>query len=95
MTAVPSDEFPDHDATPDGRYRDPGLSPREEQVLIAWMNCDTKTEVSRTLFIALGTVNTHLSRVRKKYDAVERPATTKATLVARALQDGLVQLDDL
>ena len=96
MTAVPADVPPD-DATPavaDG-YRDPGLSAREEEVLVAWVHCDTKTEVSERLFIALGTVNTYLSRIRKKYTAVDRAANSKAGLVARALQDGLVRLDDL
>jgi hypothetical protein len=32
---------------------------------------------------------------RAKYAAVGRPATTKAVLVARAIQDGIVNVDDI
>jgi len=37
----------------------------------------------------------HIARVRIKYAEVGRPASTKAALVARALQDRLIDLDDL
>lgn len=37
----------------------------------------------------------YLDRVRIKYANVGRPARTKASLVARAVQDGLVDVDDL
>lgn len=74
---------------------DPGLTAREIAVLGAWLRCDSKQEVCAVLHIALGTVNTHLSRIRAKYATVGRAAPTKASLVARALQDGLVTLDDL
>ncbi len=77
------------------RRTDPGLSAREVEVLISWITNDTKSEVSRELFIAAGTVNTHLSRIRSKYHHAGRPASTKATLLARAIQDGLIGLDDL
>ncbi|WP_454197675.1 LuxR C-terminal-related transcriptional regulator [Nocardia sp. Marseille-Q1738] len=73
----------------------PPLSRREVEVLLAWFECDSKTEVGRRLYISLGTVNTHLSRIRDKYAAVGRPAPTKAALVARALQDELVGIDQL
>lgn len=76
-------------------YAHAGLSSREIDVLRAWLYCDTKIGVAATLHIALGTVNTHLTRIRIKYSAVGRPAPTKAALVARALQDGIVALDDL
>ncbi|MDV8020173.1 LuxR C-terminal-related transcriptional regulator [Rhodococcus sp. IEGM 1330] len=74
---------------------DPGLTTREIAVLGAWLRCDSKQEVCAVLHIALGTVNTHLTRIRAKYATVGRAAPTKASLVARALQDGLVTLDDL
>ncbi|WP_280394981.1 LuxR C-terminal-related transcriptional regulator [Nocardia brasiliensis] len=73
----------------------PLLSSRETQVLLAWLHADSKNVVAAQLFIALGTVNTHLSRIRDKYAAAGRPAPTKASLVARALQDGLIGIDDL
>ncbi|WP_167400749.1 hypothetical protein [Dietzia lutea] len=45
-------------------------------------------------------MNSHSSyrghqRVRSKYDAVVRPARTKARLLLRAVEDGYVRLDDL
>lgn len=39
-----------------------GLSHREITVLGAWLCCDSKTDVGARLGIALGTVNTHLTR---------------------------------
>lgn len=76
-------------------FADPGLTTREIAVLGAWLRCDSKQEVCAVLHIALGTVNTHLSRIRAKYAGVGRAAPTKASLLARALQDGLIALDDL
>lgn len=73
----------------------PDLAPREKEVLIAWFQTDSKDGVARALNIAPTTVRTHLQRVRAKYAAVGRPASTKAALVARALQDGLIDVDDL
>ncbi|MFD4295325.1 response regulator transcription factor [Rhodococcus sp. NPDC058532] len=75
--------------------RRPVLSPREVEVLVAWLRCDSKNTVAAELFLSLGTVNTHLSRIRAKYAAVNRRATTKAALVARAIQDELISLDEL
>ncbi|WP_375540116.1 LuxR C-terminal-related transcriptional regulator [Nocardia sp. BSTN01] len=73
----------------------PQLSAREVEVLLAWILGETKGEVCRKLFIAPGTVNTHLARIREKYRAAGRPAPTKAALLARALQDGYLDLDDI
>jgi DNA-binding CsgD family transcriptional regulator len=73
----------------------PELAPREAEVLIAWFQTDSKDAVARRLHIAPTTVRTHLQRVRAKYAAVGRPARTKAALVARAIQDGLIHIDDL
>lgn len=78
-----------------GRWIDPGLSVRERQVLIAWVRGESKIEVGLQLYLTLGTVNTHITRIRGKYAAVGRPANTKAGLVVRALQDGLVTLEEL
>lgn len=73
----------------------PNLTEREIEVLLRWFRCDSKPAVAADLFLSLGTVNTHLTRVRQKYAAVGRPAPTKASLVARAVQDGLVDIDEL
>ena len=73
----------------------PLLSDRERQVLLAWLRCDSKILVARELRITVRTVGTYVDRIRLKYAAAGRPAPTKAGLLARALQDGLLDLDDL
>ncbi|MGN2636472.1 helix-turn-helix transcriptional regulator [Nocardia takedensis] len=78
-----------------GRYADPGLSPREIEVLLAYIMNETKSEVGSRLVLSLGTVNTILTRIRDKYAKVGRAAPHKAALLARALQDNLIDLDDL
>ncbi|GAB2910853.1 hypothetical protein GCM10027047_06360 [Rhodococcus aerolatus] len=74
---------------------DPGLSPREVEVLLAWFRTESKILVGQALHIAPGTINTHLGRARAKYAAVGRPASTKSALLARAIQDGLIDPDEL
>lgn len=73
----------------------PKLTAREIQILREWAMRDTKSEVAATLYITSATVSTHINRIRLKYAAIGRPATTKAALIARALQDGHIQLDQL
>lgn len=90
--------------TPDGSaamgidepvLRAPALSAREVEVMLHWILSDAKHDVGRELYISIGTVNTHLARIRAKYEAVGRPAPTKASLLARALQDGHIGLHQL
>ncbi|GAA1479915.1 LuxR C-terminal-related transcriptional regulator [Gordonia sinesedis] len=71
----------------------PDLSRREIEVLLAWLECDSKKGAADRLYIAGSTVSTHLARIRAKYAAVGRAAPTKTHLLARALQDGLTELD--
>jgi DNA-binding NarL/FixJ family response regulator len=73
----------------------PHLTEREKEVLVAWFQTENKECVGKRLFIEPSTVRTHLQRVRAKYAAVGRPALTKAALVARAIQDGYLSIDDL
>jgi DNA-binding NarL/FixJ family response regulator len=73
----------------------PRLTKREREVLVAWFETENKELVGRRLFIEPSTVRTHLQRVRAKYAAVGRPAPTKAALIARAVQDGILSIDDL
>lgn len=73
----------------------PQLSRREIQVLREWLASDSKNVVAGRLFISASTVNTHVTRIRTKYAVVGRPAPTKAALVARAIQDGYIDIDDL
>lgn len=79
-----------HDACPR-----PVLAPREQEVLLAWFQTDSKDMVAQQLFLAPSTVRTHLQRIRAKYTAAGRPAGTKAALVARAIQDRIISIDDL
>ncbi|MFI0484432.1 response regulator [Actinomadura sp. 9N215] len=79
----------------DSRPGRPQLSLRESDVLVEWFRCESKEMVARKLGLSVRTVNTYLERVRIKYANVGRPASTKAALVARAIQDGLVAVDEL
>ncbi|ASF06167.1 MULTISPECIES: response regulator transcription factor [Nocardia] len=87
--------FPAAPAVPAHHWPDAALSAREREVLVTWVLCDSKTDVAQRLYLSLGTVNTHITRIRAKYAAVGRTANTKAALVVRALQDGLIDLDEL
>ncbi|MCV7021085.1 DNA-binding response regulator [Mycolicibacterium aichiense] len=73
----------------------PNLTSREMEVLIAWFQTESKDLVAQRLFISPSTVRTHLQRVRAKYASVGRQAQTKSALVARAIQDGIIAVDDL
>ena len=73
----------------------PRLSQREREVLLSWFQTESKALVAKSLFITVRTIDTHLARIRTKYAAVGRPAPTKAALVVRAIQDGLVRADEL
>lgn len=79
----------------DRRPRRPRLSPREREVLLRWFRTESKDLVATSLHITRATVNTHLGRIRAKYAEVGRPAPTKAALIARALQDRIVTVDEL
>lgn len=71
------------------------LSEREKQVLVAWFQTESKELVAKRLYIAPTTVRTHLQRARAKYASVGRPAPTKSALLARAIEDGILSLNDL
>lgn len=79
----------------DTRSNRPRLAPREVDVLLQWFHCESKEMVARKLNLSIRTVNSYLDRVRIKYASAGRTAPTKAALVARAIQDGLVKVDEL
>jgi DNA-binding NarL/FixJ family response regulator len=79
----------------DPRPDRPALSEREREVLLAWFSSDSKQLVAQRFHLSVKTVDTYIARVRIKYADEGRPATTKAALVARALQDGLIDLAGL
>jgi len=71
------------------------LSDGEKEVLVAWFQTESKELVGKRLYIAPTTVHTHLQRARAKYASVGRPAPTKSALLARAIEDGILSLNDL
>jgi len=73
----------------------PHLSDQERNVLLEWFQTESKALVAKQLYLATGTIDTYLARIRTKYASVGRPAPSKAALVARAIQDGLVTPDEL
>jgi DNA-binding NarL/FixJ family response regulator len=79
----------------DTRHGRPRLTAREIDVLLNWFAAESKEMVARKLGLSVSTVNTYINRVRIKYANAGREAPTKAALVARAIQDGLVRLEDL
>ena len=79
----------------DARRSRPLLTRRESEVLLEWFHSESKDLVARKLGLSARTVSSYIDRVRIKYANTGRPAPTKAALVARAIQDGLIDLDDL
>ncbi|CAM3640399.1 helix-turn-helix domain-containing protein [Smaragdicoccus niigatensis] len=73
----------------------PVLSRREREVLREWLLSDSKQDVAQKLFLSIGTVNTHLLRIRAKYELAGRAASSKSSLLVRALQDSIIELDEL
>ncbi|UHJ57091.1 LuxR family transcriptional regulator [Mycolicibacterium fortuitum] len=71
------------------------LSEREREILVTWLKTDSKMAAGQELYLTQSTVRTYLQRIREKYDRAGRPARTKAALVARAIQDGYIGLDEL
>ena len=79
----------------DTRANRPNLTQRQVDVLLEWFHCESKEMVAQKLNLTVSTVNGYLDRVRVKYANVGREAPTKAALVARAIQDGIISVDEL
>ena len=62
---------------------------------MAWLATDSKIAVAEALFVSTSTVHTHIQRIRDKYRSAGRPASTKAALTVRAIQDGIVDINEL
>jgi len=73
----------------------PALSTSERETLRAWFESDSKRLAATKLRLSVKTVETYIERVRIKYANVGRPARTKAALLERAIQDGLISPDEL
>ena len=95
MLRLPTADLPSVAGTaPDPTLPRPMLSAREIEVMLAWFRSDSKAGAAHHLYISIGTINTHIARIRNKYAAVGRTAPTKAALFVRALQDELTTLDE-
>jgi two-component system nitrate/nitrite response regulator NarL len=73
----------------------PRLSERERTALVWWLRSMTKAAVARRMGISPHTVDMYIKRVRAKYAAAGWLLPTKADLLARAVEDGLVGPEDL
>jgi DNA-binding NarL/FixJ family response regulator len=78
----------------DMRPRRPGLSPKEQAVLTHYAAGMTLEAVARRMDIKPSTVREYLARIKRKYEAVGRPAYTKLELAQRLREDRL-ELDTL
>lgn len=79
----------------DTRVDRPKLAPKEVEALRLWFQGMSKASVGRRMDIAEDTVKDYINRARVKYADVGRPAPSKAALLARALEDGLITLADV
>ncbi|GIJ43247.1 LuxR family transcriptional regulator [Virgisporangium aliadipatigenens] len=74
------------------RLNAPCLSERERAALLWWLASMSKASVARRMGISTHTVDMYIRRARAKYARVGRPAPTKADLLLRAIEDGLLPL---
>ncbi|SDH31608.1 response regulator [Pseudonocardia oroxyli] len=73
----------------------PELSVQEITALRVWFTSRSKGMAAEAMGVAPATIHTYIDRARMKYAARGRPARSKAEMVKRALEDGLVTLADL
>jgi two-component system, NarL family, nitrate/nitrite response regulator NarL len=71
----------------DARPQRPHLSPREQEILRAVGSGMPHKTIARQLGISLSTVQTHLERVRQKYDQAGRPIRHPAHYSDRIRED--------
>ncbi|WP_375389883.1 response regulator [uncultured Amnibacterium sp.] len=68
----------------------PRLSLGEEAALRLYASGRSTREVAAEMRVQFETAKTYLRRVREKYARVDRPASRKAELIQRALEDGYI-----
>jgi DNA-binding NarL/FixJ family response regulator len=78
----------------DRRVR-PRLSERERTALLLWFQSMSKQSVADRMGISEASVRQYIDRARVKYSMCGRPAPTKADLLARAIEDGLLRADEV
>lgn len=79
----------------DDRPDRPVLSAREKTALLLWFRSMSKTAVASRMDISPHTVDMFIRRARLKYAQAGRSARTKADLLARAIEDGLVRPEEV
>ncbi|MGI5211706.1 response regulator [Plantactinospora sp. CA-290183] len=79
----------------DRRSGRPVLSEKEREALLLWFQSMSKASVARRMNISEHTVKQYVDRARIKYARAGRPAATKAALLARAIEDGLIRADEI
>ncbi|MFE9691311.1 response regulator [Micromonospora sp. NPDC005806] len=79
----------------DHRPDRPALSDKEREALLLWFQSMSKASVARRMRISEHTVKQYVDRARIKYARAGRPAATKAALLARAIEDGLVRPEEI
>lgn len=78
-----------HPQSDDVRRR-PRLSSGERRALAHYVQGRTTVQVAAEMGVGYETAKTFLRRARAKYAAVDRPAGTRAQLVLRAQEDGIL-----
>jgi DNA-binding CsgD family transcriptional regulator len=73
----------------------PALSQQERQALLLWFQGMSKASVARRMSISENTVRQYITRARAKYAATGRAAPSKDTLLARAIEDGVIRPDEI
>lgn len=73
----------------------PALSVQELRAFRLWISGKKMAAVAREMNISRETVHQYLLRVRMKYSSVGRRVTDKASLTARAIEDGLIRPEDV
>ncbi|GAA4460121.1 response regulator [Phytohabitans houttuyneae] len=79
----------------DRRPDAPILSERERTALLWWFQSMSKASVASRMGISPHTVDMYIRRARLKYAQVGRAAPTKADMLVRAIEDGLVTADEI
>jgi DNA-binding NarL/FixJ family response regulator len=79
----------------DSRPDAPRLSERERIALLWWFQSMSKASVAHKMGISPHTVEMYIRRARLKYAHVGRAAPTKADMLVRAIEDGLVSAEEI
>ncbi len=75
----------------DERPASPKLSAKEQEALRLWFQGMSKASVARRMGITEHTVKQYIDRARVKYVRAGRRAPTTFALLARAIEDGLIE----